>query len=222
MTSANEFAPAKAALGAAEIIVDALLGTGTRGAVEGSLREAIEAVNSRRREQTVVAVDIPSGAAADTGEVPGAPVEADYTVTFTAPKIGMLSGKVNECCGQLLVRDIGSPWELIEEIGKGNVRWSEPREFAEFAIPRKPARTQGRLRPRADRGGVGGQERRGGAGILGGAASGGGAGDRGDARTGAANRGRAYSRSDDRAAARHRKRQHFAAQAWSTAILMRC
>jgi hydroxyethylthiazole kinase-like uncharacterized protein yjeF len=136
-------ASAKATVNDYEIIVDALLGTGVRGAVEGNLREVIEAVNRRRREQTVVAVDIPSGAPSDSGEVQGAVVEADYTITFTAPKIGMLFGKVNECCGQLLVREIGSPRELIEEIGKGNVRWSEPREFAEFAISRKPAGNKG-------------------------------------------------------------------------------
>ncbi len=90
-----------------------------------------------------MAVDIPSGAPADSGELPGVAVQADYTVTFTAPKIGMLFGKVNDCCGQLLVRDIGSPWELIEQIGKGSIRWSEPREFAEFALPRKPQGNKG-------------------------------------------------------------------------------
>lgn len=137
-TSAEGLSAAKAAVGAAGVIVDALLGTGTRGPVEGILHEAIEAVNHRRSEQAVVAVDIPSGAQADTGKVPGIVLEADSTVTFTAPKIGMLSGKANECCGRLLVRDIGSPRELIDEIGQGNVRWSEAREFPEFAKPRKP------------------------------------------------------------------------------------
>jgi len=131
-------AAARHALGTAEIVVDALLGTGTRGPVEGVLREAIEAVNTRRAEQTLVAVDIPSGANADNGEVGSVAVQADYTITFTAPKIGMLGGRASECCGRLVVRDIGSPWELIEEVGKGNVRWSEPHEFAEFALPRKP------------------------------------------------------------------------------------
>jgi NAD(P)H-hydrate epimerase len=140
---AASFAGAKAAIASADLIVDALLGTGTRGAVEGMLREAIEAVNARRPEQTVVAVDIPSGAPADSGELPGVAVQADYTVTFTAPKVGMLFGKVNDCCGQLLVRDIGSPWELIEQVGKGSIRWSEPREFAEFALPRKPQGNKG-------------------------------------------------------------------------------
>jgi hydroxyethylthiazole kinase-like uncharacterized protein yjeF len=138
VTSANEFAPARAAIGSAEIILDALLGTGTRGPVEGVLREAIEAANARRPEQTVVAVDIPSGAAADTGDLPGVTLEADYTVTFTAPKTGMLYGQANNHGGQLLVRGIGSPWELIETIGKGSIRWSEPREFHNYAIPRKP------------------------------------------------------------------------------------
>src|ERR1700722_6884604 len=90
---AKDLASAKEAVGTADIIVDALLGTGVRGAVEGNLREAIEAGNRRRREPPVVAVDIPSGAPADTGDVQGAVVGADYTVTFTAPKVGMLFGK---------------------------------------------------------------------------------------------------------------------------------
>jgi hydroxyethylthiazole kinase-like uncharacterized protein yjeF len=143
VTGTSSFAGAKAAIGSADVVVDALLGTGTRGPVEGILREAIEAVNGHRGEQIVVAVDIPSGTAADTGELPGVAVKADYTVTFTAPKVGMLSGKANDCCGQLLVRDIGSPWELIGEIGKGSVRWSEAKEFAEFAIARKPQGNKG-------------------------------------------------------------------------------
>jgi NAD(P)H-hydrate epimerase len=143
VSDAGSFGEAKAAIASADVIVDALLGTGARGAVDGILRDAIEATNSRRREQAAVAVDIPSGATADAGELHGSVVQADYTVTFTAPKIGMLSGKANECCGQLLVRDIGSPWELIEEVGQGRVRWSEPREFAEFALPRKPQGNKG-------------------------------------------------------------------------------
>ena len=131
-------AAAKAAVGDASIIVDALLGTGARGPVEGLLHTVIEAVNHRRPEQAVVAVDIPSGAQADSGELSGVAVEADHTVTFTAPKIGMLSGRTNQCCGALVVRDIGSPHELIEEIGTASLRWSESREFAEFAVPRRP------------------------------------------------------------------------------------
>ncbi|HEY6443463.1 MAG TPA: NAD(P)H-hydrate dehydratase [Candidatus Acidoferrales bacterium] len=120
------------------IIVDALLGTGTRGAVEGRLREAIAGLNRRETGCVAVSVDIPSGLHADTGEVQGEAVTADYTVTFTAPKPGLLLGAGAPHTGELVVRDIGSPTKLIEEIGRGKLRWSEPQEFSRFALPRKP------------------------------------------------------------------------------------
>jgi ADP-dependent NAD(P)H-hydrate dehydratase / NAD(P)H-hydrate epimerase len=147
VTDTAGLAAVKAAIesvdGIGDVIVDALLGTGTCGPVEGVLREAIEAVNRRGRGQTVVAVDIPSGAPADSGDVPSGAVQADYTVTFTAPKVGMLSGKSNACCGEMAVREIGSPRELIEEVGKGHVRWSEPGEFADFGVRRKAQGNKG-------------------------------------------------------------------------------
>ena len=124
-------------LASADIIVDALLGTGVRGPVEGVLAEMIQDVNRCGPAQTVVAVDIPSGLPADTGEILGPTIHADFTVTFTAPKIGMLMGKASDFVGQLVVREIGSPADLIDEIGKGSLRWSEPREFADFAARRK-------------------------------------------------------------------------------------
>lgn len=120
------------------IIVDALLGTGTRGTVEGRLREVIARINGRESGCAVVSVDIPSGLHADTGEAQGDVVVADYTVTFTAPKPGLFLGAGAEHTGELAVRDIASPRELIEEIGKGKLRWSEPQEFLQFARRRKP------------------------------------------------------------------------------------
>lgn len=126
-----------------EIIVDALLGTGVRGALEGRLAEVVDAVNHRPSGSTVVAVDIPSGLNADTGDAPGPVVVADCTITFTAPKPGLLLGAGPNHVGELVVRDIGSPFALIDEIGKGSLRWSEAREFAKFAEPRKPAGHKG-------------------------------------------------------------------------------
>jgi ADP-dependent NAD(P)H-hydrate dehydratase / NAD(P)H-hydrate epimerase len=125
------------------IVVDALLGTGVRGPIEGRLREAIVSVNSREAGCTVVSVDIPSGLHADTGEVQGVAVVADFTITFTAPKPGMALGSGGRLVGRLSVRQIGSPPALIEEIGQGRLRWSEPAEFFEFAIPRKAAGNKG-------------------------------------------------------------------------------
>jgi ADP-dependent NAD(P)H-hydrate dehydratase / NAD(P)H-hydrate epimerase len=129
----------KASLTSADIIVDALLGTGGRGAVAGLLAEVIEDVNKRRGpvRSAVVAVDIPSGLLADTGEANGPVVKAAHTVTFTAPKMGMILGASGDHVGQLCVRDIGSPPELIEEVGTSNIRWIDAREVSKFAVPRR-------------------------------------------------------------------------------------
>ena len=181
--SSGDLQRVRPSIESADIIVDALLGTGTRGAVEGLLAETIEAVNKRRGpvRSAVVSVDIPSGLAADTGEAAGACIHARYTVTFSAPKIGMILGTASDFVGQLEVRDIGSPLELIDEVGKNHVRWIDAREVSEFRKAPRVGWQQGKLRPRAGGGGLGGEERSGGAGVLGGAASWRGAGDGGNA-----------------------------------------
>jgi ADP-dependent NAD(P)H-hydrate dehydratase / NAD(P)H-hydrate epimerase len=126
------------------IIIDALLGTGIRGAVQGQMAKAIDWINHHPPGAAVVSVDIPSGLDSDTGEVHGVAVAADYTVTFTAPKRGMVLGGASRAVGELVVRDIGSPFALIEELGKGNLRWSEPREFcSKFAAIRSPEGNKG-------------------------------------------------------------------------------
>jgi NAD(P)H-hydrate epimerase len=134
---------ALADLPSGSIIVDALLGTGVRGAVEGRLRDVINHVNERERGRYVVAVDIPSGLQADSGEVEGAAIVADYTITFTAPKPGLVDHEGGHRVGSLLIGQIGSPSALIEETGKGNLRWSEPTEFSAFAIPREAEGNKG-------------------------------------------------------------------------------
>jgi ADP-dependent NAD(P)H-hydrate dehydratase / NAD(P)H-hydrate epimerase len=134
--NSKEWEAEKPTLDSAEIIVDALLGTGVRGPVEGLLREVIQDMNRRGPEKVVVSVDIPSGLPADSGEMQGAIVRANCTISFTAPKVGMLLGNASLAVGQLVVSEIGSPPELVEEIGKGNLRWLEPREFGSFAVAR--------------------------------------------------------------------------------------
>ncbi len=132
-----------AKLPAGSIVVDALLGTGVRGAVAGRLRDVINQVNEHEPGRCVVAVDIPSGLQADTGEVEGAAIVADHTVTFTAPKPGLVSGEGGHRVGSLHVRQIGSPPELIEELGKGSLRWSDAAEFVQFAQARRAEGNKG-------------------------------------------------------------------------------
>jgi ADP-dependent NAD(P)H-hydrate dehydratase / NAD(P)H-hydrate epimerase len=141
--SAADWQGTKQAPLSADLIVDALLGTGVRGPVEGFLETVIQDVNQHTPKQDVVAVDIPSGLPSDSGDVPETVVIANHTISFTAPKVGMVLNNAARVVGWLSVRDIGSPRELIEELGKGNLRWSESSEFSTFALPRRPGGHKG-------------------------------------------------------------------------------
>ena len=95
------------ALEGAEVIVDAMLGTGFEGAPRAPLDAAIEAVNAAPAR--VVAVDVPSGVNAGTGEVEGACVRADATVTFHGAKVGLWVDPGKSHAGRVDVVPIGIP-----------------------------------------------------------------------------------------------------------------
>lgn len=97
------------ALSDCAVLVDALLGTGTHGEVRGLIRAAIEAWPKVK----TIAVDLPSGMNADTGEVCGVCVRADVTVTFQWPKQGFLNPSVERYLGRLVVADIGIPMTCV-------------------------------------------------------------------------------------------------------------
>ncbi|MFQ5596930.1 MAG: NAD(P)H-hydrate dehydratase [Nitrospiria bacterium] len=97
------------------VVIDALLGTGLSHPVGGPYADAIERVN--RLARRVVSVDIPSGISADTGEVLGAAMKADYTLTMALPKRGFFLRSGLEHCGKWTVVDIGIPPALIERAG---------------------------------------------------------------------------------------------------------
>src|ERR1700690_2629961 len=140
--SETDWEKAWPAVAAAEVIFDALLGTGIRGAASGLMARAIEDVNRHSQNATaarpawIVAGGTPWGLPSN-GEPPGGQVlRAHLTVTFTAPKVGQLISMGAACCGELVVRGIGSPEELVEEIGKGSLRWAGPEEFAGMPLLR--------------------------------------------------------------------------------------
>lgn len=99
-------------LAQADIIVDALVGTGLNSELRGIYRVAIEAANSA--EALRIAVDIPSGLHADTGATLGVAFDADYTVTFAYPKLGLVTHPGVESVGALEVVDIGIPHGIEE------------------------------------------------------------------------------------------------------------
>jgi NAD(P)H-hydrate epimerase len=96
-----------ALLGGASGIVDAILGTGFSGEPREPAKGAIEAINST--EATVIACDVPSGVDASTGEVHGAAVRAQATVTFHAAKPGLWIAPGKDHAGEVTVIDIGIP-----------------------------------------------------------------------------------------------------------------
>ena len=91
------------------VVVDALLGTGTRGAPRPGYAEAIAAINAV--DGFVLSIDLPSGLNADTGAATLA-VRADVTVSFIARKIGLYTGKGPGLCGERLFADLGVPETL--------------------------------------------------------------------------------------------------------------
>ncbi|MEX2524564.1 MAG: NAD(P)H-hydrate dehydratase [Gammaproteobacteria bacterium] len=97
----------------ADLIVDALLGTGLDREVTGAFRDVIDAVNASGRP--VLALDIPSGLHADSGNVMGAAVKATHTMTFIGMKQGMVTGDGPEFCGQLHFNDLAVPDGVYEE-----------------------------------------------------------------------------------------------------------
>lgn len=98
------------------LIVDAVLGTGIRGAVRGTAREAIAWIKGHGAP--VLAVDVPSGLCADTGQALGAAVTATMTVTFAASKLGQWLYPGPAYVGRLRVVDIGMPGEALEKHGR--------------------------------------------------------------------------------------------------------
>jgi ADP-dependent NAD(P)H-hydrate dehydratase / NAD(P)H-hydrate epimerase len=98
----------------ADVIVDALLGTGIRGAVSGDFASCIEAINGAGRP--VLAIDIPSGISADTGAAAGAAVRADVTVTFIGRKIGLHTGAGAAHAGDLVFDDLGVPSAVYRSV----------------------------------------------------------------------------------------------------------
>jgi len=94
----------------AEVIVDAIFGTGLSRAPEGKFGEWIESINASGK--TVVAVDVPSGLDADSGVAYAPTVQADVTITLGLPKPGLL-----KLGSRVLVADIGVPFEAYAAIG---------------------------------------------------------------------------------------------------------
>ncbi|MEM3696382.1 MAG: NAD(P)H-hydrate dehydratase [Candidatus Bathyarchaeia archaeon] len=101
----------------ADIVVDALLGIGTKGKLRPPILQLVQKINTMNAFK--VAVDVPTGIDADTGEVLGETVKANLTITFHKTKKGL--EKAKEYVGELKVKEIGIPKDFENFAGPGDV-----------------------------------------------------------------------------------------------------
>ncbi len=97
----------------ANLLVDAIFGTGFRGPADGEPARVIEAAN--RSGGPILAVDVPSGVDAGTGRADPPCIRAAATVTMGLPKLGLVQYPAAAYAGRLFVADIGFPAALVEE-----------------------------------------------------------------------------------------------------------
>lgn len=102
-------------------VIDALLGTGVHGAPRSPYKEVIEQINAWPAK--VVSVDVPSGVAADGGELAGEPVRADRTITLQAPKLSAVTYPSADYYGEWETVDIGIPRGVFERIAASRAMW---------------------------------------------------------------------------------------------------
>jgi len=95
------------AIQGSEVVVDALLGTGLARNVEGSWAGLIETINDSAKP--VLAVDIPSGLNANTGQVMSVAIKASCTITFIGVKQGMFTACGRDYCGDIQFHDLAVP-----------------------------------------------------------------------------------------------------------------
>ncbi len=122
-----------------DILVDGLLGTGSRGPARGPVAGAIEVINRLSDRALVVAIDLPSGLNADTGVAEGDAVLADLTVTMGLPKSGLLRPEALEYVGTVEVVDIGIDDELEDTVPAG-IELISSRDVA-GVLKRRPRRS---------------------------------------------------------------------------------
>lgn len=116
-----------------DLFVDALFGIGLDRPVSGPFAEAIAALNAQRAP--ILALDLPSGLHADTGEVMGAAVRASVTLSFIALKLGLFVGKGPEYRGEVRFNALGVPARVYADEVAAAVRSDWRRESS--ALPRR-------------------------------------------------------------------------------------
>ncbi len=123
----------------ADLLIDALLGTGFAGKMRPLFARLCGCINRAKEKNPacrVLAVDIPTGVNADTGEADAEAVRAGLTVTMALPKLGLYLYPGAELAGKIRVADIGMPAALMQEAGGNRTLISG--ELVKNLLPDRP------------------------------------------------------------------------------------
>ena len=109
----------RSALSSADVVIDAIFGTGKLRPISGALKDILNLVRDEKKARPamkIVAVDLPSGVDSDSGAADPATLAADLTITLGYPKIGLFYSPGSELIGELAIADIGIPSKLGRDI----------------------------------------------------------------------------------------------------------
>jgi hydroxyethylthiazole kinase-like uncharacterized protein yjeF len=121
ITAENDkrYANLRHALSSADVVVDAVFGTGKLRPIGGAVKDILKRVRDEKKSRPamqIVAVDLPSGVDSDSGAADPSTLAADLTITLGYPKIGLFYSPGSELTGELLTADIGIPSNLGKSI----------------------------------------------------------------------------------------------------------
>ncbi len=114
ITNAQEWELHFSEMSRCDLLVDAILGTGFRGQLNGLLETVVADLNGLG--VPIVAIDLPTGLSADTPQVEGEAIEASMTITLAAPKIPLILPPADTYSGDLVIADIGIPLPILDDV----------------------------------------------------------------------------------------------------------
>lgn len=133
----KKYADLNTALSTADVVIDAIFGTGKLRPISGAIKDILNRVRDekkKRPEMKIVAVDLPSGVDSDSGEADPATLAADMTITLGYPKIGLFYSPGSELTGKLEIVDIGIPSNLGKNIAAEMIT----ADWVRARLPKRP------------------------------------------------------------------------------------
>jgi NAD(P)H-hydrate epimerase len=116
------------------LIVDAMFGTGLREGLSGMLETVVADVNAS--DIPIVSIDLPSGLSSDTPHLVGDCIDASMTVTLAAPKLPLILPPGEAHCGDVVIADVGIPYEVIDALEGPYIELLTPEQVSGTITPR--------------------------------------------------------------------------------------